>query len=71
MRVENFESFYVGSNHRDDTALLFVFEFCGAKNAERTEDFISYFCKKSERDIVVAVLFYISQSAANRSATYR
>ena len=60
MRIENFKRFDVRSYHRYDTALLLAFEFCGAKNAKRTEDFIPERRKQSERNVVIAVLLYIS-----------
>ena len=33
MRIENFKRFDVRGDHCDDTALLFAFKFCGAKNS--------------------------------------
>ena len=60
MRVENFKRFDIGSDHGDDASFLLAFQFCGAKHAKRAEDFISERRKQSERNVVIAVLLYIS-----------
>ena len=60
MRIENFKRFDVRGDHCDNTALLFAFKFCGAKYAKRAEDFIPERRKQSERNVVIAVLLYIS-----------
>ena len=56
MRVEHFQRFDIRSGHGDDAALLLAFELCGAKHAERPENFVAQHRQQFEGDIVVAVL---------------
>ena len=68
MRVEHFQRFDIRCDHGDDAALLLTFEFGGAEHAERTENLVAQNRQQFEGNIVVAVLFEVTQTAAHDAA---
>ena len=70
MRVEHFQRFDIRSDHGDDAALLLAFELGGAEHAERAEDLVTQHRQQFEGDIVIAILFEITQTAAHYAAAY-
>ena len=70
MCIKNFQSFNIGCNHCNNISFLLTFKFCWTQHPKCSKYFISQNCQKLKRNIVIAVLFKVTQYTTQYTTAY-
>ena len=71
MSIKYFQCFYIRSNHGNDRTFLFTLQLCRAKYTQSGKNFIPKNRKEPKCNIMVTVLFQISEQTAKNPAADR